>query len=400
MFTATSALTVTGLATITPGADLSTFGQVILLLEVQVGGVGFMVLAVLVFALLGRRLPLIDRLALRDSLGLLSPRSILRLTRYVLAGVLLIELAGALLLWLNWRRTMPDGAAFFAAVFHAITAFCNAGFELFTGRPGYPDGMPTDAWTVLIMSALIIFGGLGIPVWSDLVRWPRKRILSLHSRVTLGVVVALLAVGAVLFWAVEGSGGILQGEPFWRQGLLSFYQSASARTAGFMALSSFAELRPASQMLMIALMFIGSAPASMGGGITTGTFAVLALAVIGYARGQRTPTLAVRRLSEAAVPHAAAVVSISLAVVVAATWLLLATNPGALLQEALFEVVSAFATTGLSLNYTGQMNLFGQVLIMLVMFWGRLGALTIVVALTRTRATPRVNYPEEPMLMG
>lgn len=400
MFTATSALTVTGLATIVPATDLSLLGQVLLMVEVQVGGVGFMVIAVIVLAAMGRRVEFIDRLALRDSLGLLSPRAILSLTRRVMVGVLIIELVGAILLWLNWRRTMSDGTAFIAGLFHSITGFCNAGFELFSGRPGFPDGMPNDAPTVLVMSALIILGGLGIPVWGDLLSWPRRRATSLHTRVTLTLVVILLLGGAALLWLVEGTSGILKDEPWWRQALLSFYQSTSARTAGFMAVSTFADLRPASQMLMIALMFVGSAPASMGGGITTGTLAVLALSVLGYTRGQVTPTIFGRRLSERSVPRAAAVVSISLAVVATATWLLLAVNPTAVLEEALFEVVSAFATTGLSLNYTSRMNWAGQLIIMFVMFWGRLGALTIIVALTRQQPTPAVTFPEEPMLMG
>jgi trk system potassium uptake protein TrkH len=218
--------------------------------------------------------------------------------------------------------------------------------------------------------------------------------------VTLLLVAILLLGGATLFWVVEGSSGILKAEPWWRQALLSFYQSTSARTAGFMAVSTFADLRPASQILMIALMFVGSAPASMGGGITTGTLAVLALSVLGYARGQVTPTVFGRRLAARSVPRAAAVVSISLAVVATATWLLLVVSPAAVLEEALFEVVSAFATTGLSLNYTSRMNWAGQLVIMFVMFWGRLGALTIIVALTRQRPTPAVTYPEEPMLIG
>lgn len=399
LFTATSALTVTGLATITPATDLSIFGQVVLLVLVQVGGVGFMVMAVIIFALMGRRIHLIDRLTLRDSLGLISPRAILALTRGVLVGVLAIEALGAFFLWLNWRRFMPDERAALFAIFHAVTAFCNAGFEIFTGRPGFPDGMPNDAPTALIVSSLIILGGLGIPVIADLLRWPKQRYVSLHTRVTLAMVVFLLLSGMSLFWVVEGSTGILRGESFWRQGVLSFYQSSSARTAGFMAVSTFAELQPASQMLLIALMYIGSAPASMGGGITTGTFAVLALAVLGYARGLRTPVVGGRRLSEAAVPRAAAVVAISLLVIFVATWLILATHP-ATLEESLFEVVSAFATTGLSLNFTPRLNQFGQIIIMIVMFWGRLGALTIIVALARQVGAARVTYPEEQILMG
>ena len=173
LFTATSALAVTGLSTITPARDLTTFGQAILLILIQVGGVGFMAAAVIVLRLLGRKISLVDRLALRDSLGLPEPRAILRVTGRVLATALAIEAAGALLLWLNWRGQLGDGRAAFYGLFHAVSAFCNAGFDLFSGLPGY-SGIPTDGFTLAVLSGLIVLGGLGIPVLGDLLMWPRR----------------------------------------------------------------------------------------------------------------------------------------------------------------------------------------------------------------------------------
>jgi trk system potassium uptake protein TrkH len=403
LFTATSALTVTGLATITPVTDLTLFGQLVLLLLIQIGGVGFMVVAVVLLRLLGRRVGLADRLALKDSLGLLSPAAIVKLTRRVLYTVLVIEALGAAALYLHWRgdSRLSEGQALFFAVFHAVSAFCNAGFDLFSGTPGFSDGIPRDNVTLLILGLLIFLGGLGIPVIADLLTYPWQRRLSLHTRLTLWVVAFLVLSGTVGFFAAEfRAGGALAGEHPLRALLICLFQSVAARTAGFWGIAEFTALTPASQLLMITLMFIGCAPASMGGGITTGTFAALAISLWSYARGMPSATFGGRSLGRDTARKAGAVLTISLFVVLLATWLLLLTNDVAL-DAATFEVVSAFATCGLTLGLTPQLNLFGQLLICLVMFWGRLGALTIILALAAQQGRPQpVQYPEEPILIG
>jgi len=403
LFIATSALSVTGLSTITPATDLSLFGQVVLLLLVQIGGVGFMVVAVLLLRILGRRIALADRVALMDSLGVATAGAIVRLSRRVLITVLAIEVIGALLLFLHWSRDprLEPGQAAFYAVFHAVSAFCNAGFDLFSGTPGYPDGIPRDGITLTIFGLLIFLGGLGIPVVAELLTFFRERRISLHTRITLEVVAVLVFGGMLGFFLAEsGPNGALRGMGVLEQLGVCLFQSIAARTAGFWGIATFTELMPASQLLMIALMFIGCAPASMGGGITTGTFAVLVLSLASLARGQQTVRYGGRSLATGTVRRAAAVLSISLVAVLLATWLLLITHPISL-DEAAFEVVSAFATCGLSLGVTSELNLFGQLLICVMMFWGRLGALTILVALARQqqRGDP-VSYPEEQVLIG
>lgn len=406
LFTAVSALTVTGLNIITPARDLSLIGQIIVLVLIQIGGVGFMVGAVTVLRLIGRSISLEDRLALRDSLGLLEPRAIVRLSRRVVLAVLLMESIGALLLWLHWRNQMPEGQALFYAIFHAVSAFCNAGFELFSGLPQYPTGAPNDPITLALFGTLIFLGSLGIPVLGDFIgllraRTRTARALSLHTRITLGVLAVLNIGGSAGLFLAEGLGGLLAEEDVVRRAALAVFQAVGGRTAGFIALPSFESLKPTSQLLLIALMFIGAAPASMGGGITTGTFAVLLIALWGYARGRQTAHIAGRRIAPMTVRKAAAVLTISLIVVFTATWLLLITHPGTSLDAALFEVVSAFATCGLSLAFTAQLNGFGQAVIMLMMFWGRLGALTIVAALAQLpQRAALLEYPEEQLLIG
>ncbi len=401
LFTAISALSVTGLSIIVPATDMTLFGQVILLILIQIGGVGFMVVTVVVFRLLGRKISLMDRLALSDSLGLLVPGAILKLTRRVLATVLTIEGVGALLLWLHWRDELGAGRAAFYALFHAVSAFCNAGFDLFMGLPEYPYGLPRDNLTLSILGGLIFLGGLGIPVLADLITWPKDRRISLHTKITLVVIVVLLCAGGFgIVLAESRASGVLIGEPWPRRLLLAFFQSVSARTAGFAGVPSFEALTPPSQLLLIVLMFIGCAPASMGGGITTGTFAVLILALWGYARGLPSAHIGGRTIAVGMVRKAAAVLTISLFLVLLATWLLLMTHPHATFDIALFEVVSAFATCGLSLAFTSQLNLYGQFIIILMMFWGRLGALTIIVALAQQQRPQPVAYPEEQILIG
>lgn len=400
LFTAVSALSVTGLSIINPYLDLTGPGKLVLLGLIQTGGVGYMVLAITAFRLIGRRVSHVDRLALCDSLGLIGPAGIMQLFWKILITVTAVEMIGAVLLWWHWAGLMPSHEAAFYGLFHAVSAFCNAGFDLFGGRPDFPFGIPNDTFSLAVLGSLIFLGSLGIPVLFDLVTWPGRRQFSLHTRITLPLVVSLVLLGGVGLLLSEGlTGGVLGDEPLHRRVIISVFQSVSARTAGFSGIPEFVHLNPASGLVLILLMFIGSAPASMGGGITTGTFAALGLALWAHLRGWDTPRVGGRALPGETIRRAAAVLTVSLALVALSTWLLLITHPTTF-EVALFEVVSAFATCGLSLGMTPSLSLFGQVVVMFVMFWGRLGALTIVVALARPRPQRLVTYPEERILIG
>lgn len=400
LFTAASALSVTGLSIIVPFSDLTLAGKLVLLLLIQIGGVGYMVLAVLLLRFIGRHISLVDKLALRDSLGLVSHEGILELIYRVLAAVLLIEGVGAILLGWHWHNLLPADDLLLYSVFHSISAFCNAGFDLFWGRPVLPDAVPTDDGSLIILGTLIFLGSLGIPVLFDAVTWYRRRWISLHTRITLPLAVGLVVIGGLAMVLSEGYGnGVLAGQPLGRKLLMGVFQAVSARTAGFAGLPGFDHLEPSTELVLMMLMFIGSAPASMGGGITTGTFAVLGLALIAYAKGWSTPKLWGRAIPGEIVRKAAAVLSVGLVVVFFSTWLLLMTH-STTVDVALFEVTSAFATCGLSVGLTPDLNILGQLVIIFVMFWGRLGALTIMVAVTRPQRSLLVNYPEEKILIG
>lgn len=398
-FTAVSAMTVTGLSIITPSVDLSLAGQWILLGLIQAGGVGYMVISVLIFRLIGRTISFADRLALRDAFGLLDLNAIVTLFRRVLFTVFLFEMIGAFMLWLHWRSLLGDARGAFYALFHAVSAFCNAGFDLFVGQPGFVS-IPTDHYSLTILGVLIFLGGLGIPVIADLFLLLKKRRLSLHTRLTLIISALLVVIGTLGFFIAETRpGATLSDLPTGRALSIALFQSVSARTAGFVAIDNFYELSPSSQLLKISLMFIGTAPASMGGGITTGTLVVLLLALWAFARGREAPHVFGRRLGVGTVRRASAVLTISLFLTIFVTWFLLFTHPGSSLDRVLFEVISAFATCGLSLNYTSNLSVLGQVVISLVMFWGRLGALTIIFALAQLTVRQPIEYPEEQILI-
>lgn len=406
LFTAVSALTVTGLSTISASTDLTRLGQIVLLALIQVGGVGYMFVASVVLRLIGRRIGLRDRLALSSSLGLSSPEAINKLLKRLVIGILAVETIGAMLLYVHWKinHIAPDGDTFFYALFHAISAFCNAGFDLFNGLGAYTE-IPADNISLLILGGLILVGALGIPVFSDLLTdetW-RRRGLSLHSRITFTLVLVLVFIGWVGMFIPEAllAESSLEGMPLDQQLMRTWFQSVSTRTAGFNVLPNLEQTSRATHLLIKGLMFIGSAPASMGGGITTGTFAVLMLSLWGYAKGWPSAQVGQRRIAKETTRRAGAVFTVGVVVVFFATWLMLLTHPHMLLEEALFEVISAFATCGLSLNLTGELNLVGQAIIILMMFWGRLGALTIVVAIAKqSKANQLVTYPEENILIG
>lgn len=402
LFTSVSALTVTGLSTITPAIDLTPLGKVVLMLLIQMGGVGYMVLAILVFRLIGRSISLTDRLALQDALGLLNLGGIVQLTIRVFVTVLVLESAGALLLFLHWSSSgilagkSPGYVAFFA-MFHAVSSFCNAGFDLFNGRYAFP----ADGVSLGIMGTLIFLGGLGIPVLFDVFTHWRRRVISLHTRLTAIVAVSLVVWGAVAIFIGESvPGGKFDQMGFGQAAGLSVFQSISCRTAGFSAIGGLGDLQPGTVLLMITLMFVGCAPASMGGGITTGTFVVMVLALNAYVRRRSTPVVWGKAIPGEMIRKAAAVLTISLFAVLTSSWLITLTHPSWTMDEAIFEVVSAFATCGLTLDKTLHLNSFGQWVIMLMMIWGRLGALTVLFALTRPSGPRRIRYPEEKILIG
>lgn len=400
IFTATSATTVTGLVVRNTANDFSRFGQVIILILLQVGGVGFIAFSVLLFRLIGRRVTLHTRFIVQQSLGQEGASGVLNLALYVLGITLAIEAVGALFLWLRWRTVLPDGDALWYAVFHAVSSYCNAGFDLFSGTEhGVLFGFGTDYLTLTIMGILIMVGGLGITILYDVWSYRADRNLSINTRIILLLTVLLTVVGFFIFMvdprlhedvmADAGAG---------ERAAVGLFTVISARTAG-LTIIPLEQLSEATQLMVLLWMFVGGAPASMAGGVTLSTVGVLLISVLATVRGLDTASAFGRTLPFETIAKAVAVMTVSTLLVTAITMFLALQHEGAIF-DVTFEVVSAFANAGYSLNFTGALDSIGRYAIAFAMFWGRLGPLTIVVALAQRQQPTLIQYPEEPVILG
>lgn len=399
-FTSTSAVTVTGLVVRSTGADFSFFGQLLILLLLQVGGVGFVTGAVLLFRLVGRRITLGTRMLAQQDIGGPQGRDVVRLALSVLAITAAIETVAALLLFLRWRSAYPDGEALWLAIFQSISTYCNAGFDLFSGtaRPVLY-GFQRDFYTLTILSLLIILGGFGITIYYDITTYSRSRLLALNTRLVLLMAALLIPLGATLLLLDPLlHTTVARNMAVHERVAVSLFTSVSARTAGIQILP-LEHLGEASQFTLIILMFIGSSPASMAGGISTTAVAVLIVSLRATAAGRRDAVAFGRTLPEETIAKAIAVATASVIIVLVVSYLLTYYYGGELLPH-IFETVSAFSNTGYSLGTTPRLDGFGRFWIAFTMFWGRLGPLTIVVALAQREQPMLVKYPEEAVPLG
>jgi trk system potassium uptake protein TrkH len=401
LFTATSATTVTGLVVVGTEPTFSTFGEIVILFLIQVGGVGFITLSVLLFRLIGRRVTIYERTLLSQTLGIGGSQGVVQLTLTVLFTTVAIEFVGAFLMFLRWARVMDWPQAAYYAIFHAISAFCNAGFDLFQGLEDPVLQMSrTDPVIVIVMSLLITIGTLGITVIYDLIVWPRERHLSLHTRLVLPFTLMLIVVGTVMVMIDETyfSGHALSVFSMPQRWLVAFFTVVSSRTAG-LTFISISDMGQASQLLIMIWMFIGGAPASMGGGVGLSTVAVVLVTLASIVRGYNESRAFERTLPTETILKAVAILTVSTMLVVSVTLVLVMWNEGDLFSVA-FEVISAFSNTGYSLGITDRLSSLGRVLVAFTMFWGRLGPLTLVVALAQRRRQTMITYPEEKIIIG
>lgn len=395
-FTAMSALTSTGLVVVDTAGHWTLFGQIVILLLMQIGGLGLMVFTTVFLVLLGLKIHLGYQVLVAQDRNYFSETGIRSLVRNIILLTLAVELIGTILLACTlpgiWQEGIPKGI--FIALFHAVSAFNGAGFDLFgdslQGFNSYP-----LVGTVIMF--LILLGSLGYVVLQELVSLPfhpRHR-LSLHSRLVLLITLGVTLFGAIFFLCIEYS-GLLEGWPLHVKIIQSLFQAAT-RTAGFVTIPVENWSEPF-QFVMIILMFIGASPGSVGGGIKTTTFAVIVLAVWSIARRQTTVVVMEREISPSNVLKAFTVTIIASVIVSACTLILMLLEDLSLLP-ALFIVVSASATAGLSMVDTAGLSSLGMVLITLLMFVGRIGVLTLIVFLTKEDKR-RARYIKEDILIG
>lgn len=396
LFTATSAVCVTGLVVVDTGTHWSSAGHLVILLMIQVGGLGFMTMATLFFILLGRKINLRERLLIQESLNQVSVEGVVRLAKYIFIFTFLTELIFALVLGTRWASDLGWERGLWYGLFHAVSSFNNAGFDLF-GDFRSLTGYREDPLVNLSVTTLIILGGLGFTVIADLYRTRRLRRLSLHSRLVLLITLVLLVLGTLLISALEWSGTLSQLTPGAKI-MAAYFQSVTTRTAGYNTLD-IAALHSSTQFLMIILMFIGASPGSTGGGIKTATFFVLGLAVISQVRGKEDAEIFGRRVPKFSIYKSLSIMSMAIALVISVT-LLLTITEGADFLTVFFEAVSAFATVGLSMGLTPQLTDAGKLLIIATMFMGRLGPLTVAYALAQRRKRVLYRLPEENIIVG
>ncbi|MDT3428943.1 trk system potassium uptake protein TrkH [Paenibacillus forsythiae] len=398
LFTSTSATCVTGLVVHDTGTFFSTFGQIVLLLLIQVGGLGFMSMATLFALVFRRRISLRERLVLQEAMNQNSIEGIVRLIRSVLIYSLVIEACGALLLAIRWAFDMPLGRAVFFGIFHAVSMFNNAGFDLFGGYRSLT-GYAADPVVNTVVMFLIVSGGIGFIVMSDIMDYRRKRRLSLHSKVVLSMTAALIVTGAVVLFIFEFTNPRTLGSLGWGGKIWgALFQSVTPRTAGANTLD-MPGLRQASQFFIVILMFIGASPGSTGGGIKTTTFTIMIGAVIAMLRGREDIVLFRYRLAQERVFKALTITLLALLLIVAVS-MVLSTTENTPFLNVLFETTSAFSTVGLSLGLTPELSAPGKILICFTMFAGRLGVLTLAYALGPKKGKELYRYPEGKMIIG
>ncbi|MFB4332757.1 TrkH family potassium uptake protein [Paenibacillus lautus] len=398
LFTSTSATCVTGLVVVDTGTTFSSFGEVVIMLLIQIGGLGFMTMATLFALVLKRRISLKDRLILQEAMNQSSMEGIVRLIRRVLLYSLVIEACGAVLLSIRWAFDMPLGRAIYYGVFHAVTMFNNAGFDLF-GDFRSLTGYVYDPVVNFVVMFLIVSGGIGFIVLSDLIDYRKQRRISLHSKVVLTMTAALLAVGFIVILIFEFTNPRTLGSLNWGGKFFgALFQSVTPRTAGANTID-ITGLRQATQFFIVILMFIGASPGSTGGGIKTTTFTIMVGAVIAMMRGREDIVMFRYRLAQERVLKALTIALLALLLVLTVSMILSTTEEGDFL-EILFETTSAFGTVGLSMGLTPDLTVFGKILISLTMFAGRLGPLTLAYALGPKKGKELYRHPEGKMIIG
>jgi trk system potassium uptake protein TrkH len=398
LFTATSAVCVTGLVVHDTGSYFSLFGQIVILLLIQIGGLGYMTMATFLFLLIGKTITLKERLIMQESLPQFSLGGVVQFAKYVLKVTLILELIGATILSLCWMGDYPVSRAIYMGIFHAVSAFCNAGFALFSNSLATFRGDTAICLTIML---LIIVGGLGYVVLSDLYYFRERKFpqLSIHTKMVLSITLALIVLGAGVLFLLESKNPLtLAGLPGKEKIMASLFQAVTPRTAGFSVLDVGGMMR-GSLFITIILMFIGASPGGTGGGIKTTTFGVMLATVWATLKGRRDVTLFKHRIPGEVINKSFVVGFLSIFFIVIIT-VFITTCESYDFIRVFFETVSAFGTVGLSTGITGGLSILGKILIIITMFVGRLGPLTIGVAMVREMEDIRFRYPERKVLVG
>ncbi len=402
LFTATSATCVTGLVVHDTATYWSTFGQVVILTMIQIGGLGFMSMATIFSLVLNRKIGLRQRLITLQSFNLKDISGVVRLARHIIFGTIFFEFVGAILLTIRFAPDFGFLGGLYRGVFHSISAFCNAGFDIMgTLRPDSSLALYAHDPVVLVtIMALVIVGGIGFFVWEDVYRNRSWRKLRVHSKVVITTTLILIVGGTALYWLWErGNPQTIGNTKGVQQWLEASFQAVTPRTAGFSSVPQAALTEP-SKLLTIFLMFIGGSPGSTAGGIKTVTLAVLFLGPLAVIRGRTQIRVFGRGINRHLILSAFSVLMLSLLVLIPCIAIILSTQ-NLPLVDTVFEAVSAMGTVGLSTGVTPFLLLPGKICLMLLMFFGRIGMLSISFALlSAQKGDTRIRLPESHLIVG
>lgn len=405
LFTATSATCVTGLTVVDTFGAYSTFGHVVIISLIQVGGLGFMLFATMTLVALGRRVSLQGRLLLRDTMSLPGLSGGVRSTIRFMGLVFFIELLGAIILSIRFVPLYGADRGIWYGVFHSVSAFCNAGFDLF-GAIGSLVGFRGDALVLMTISCLIVLGGLGFAViWNVLDHWRRRIPLSLHTKIVLLMTGILLLVGMAFFVAMEWNNPRVlarEGAGAGEKLLNAWFQSVTPRTAGYFSFPQ-SEMTDASKLVSIVLMFIGASPASTGGGIKTSTLFVVIMILRSIIAGREDINSMDRRIPSSIGRTAQSILFIYLSLLVLGAVLLTVfeNGKGFSFLDMLFEEASALGTVGLTAVGTANFTVASKLLLITLMYFGRVGPLTLMLTLNHNHTNPgAIRFPEEQIIVG
>ncbi|MDS1003592.1 TrkH family potassium uptake protein [Clostridium sporogenes] len=399
LFTSTSAVCVTGLIVVDTGTHWTYFGKTVIMLLIEIGGLGFMSFATLLALLLGKKITLKERLVMQEALNTFNIQGLVKLAKYILLFTLSIQGGGALLLSTQFIPRYGLAKGLYYSIFHSISAFCNAGFDLF-GNFSSLTTVYNNPVIVLVIAFLIIIGGLGFYVWYEIYHYKGHRKLSTHSKLVLWATFLLLAIGTILMFIFESRNpGTMANMTSGNKILSSFFAAVTPRTAGFNSIST-SDMTMAGKFLTIILMFIGGASGSTAGGIKVTTAGVLIMTVVCVVRGKQDTEINKKRISKEIVYRALAITIISLTLVITVTMILSITEVKFPFEYYLYEATSAFATVGITLGLTTKLSTIGKIVILLTMYVGRVGPLTLAIAFARKLKNSSIKYPEEKILVG
>lgn len=399
VFTSTSAVCVTGLVTLDTGTHWNTFGQIIILMLIEIGGLGFMSVTTFVAILLGKKITLRDRLIMQEAMNTFGIQGLVKMVKYVVILTVSVQLLGAVVLSSQFIPQFGVAKGIFYGIFHSASAFCNAGFDLL-GNFNSVTGYSNNFTVILTLSVLIILGGLGFTVLLELINYKRTRRLSVNSKMVLFMTGILIFCGTIVLFILEYNNAETIGNMNMGQKILnSFFSAISPRTAGMNSVSTDG-MTISSKFVTIILMMIGGSSGSTAGGIKTATIGVLVFTVISVLKGREDTEAFGRRFSKETVYKAFTITFIGIIIVVCVTMILTIVQKDSSFINLFYEAASALGTAGLTTGVTQKLTTIGKIVIMITMYFGRVGPLTVFVAILNRKKKSAYKYAEGKILIG